>query len=296
MGLGEALDAVTDHLDDVRRRFALGLQAACDLRSGALVEALASVCRERFLPPGPWLVRGEGDWSGPRRTPDADPRHVYQDVSVAIDPARGLFNGAPGTVAAWIDELEIRPGDRVLHVGCGLGYYSAVMARCVGAGGRVVAAEIDAALASGARANLAPLGWVEVRHGDCRDLGGEPFDAILVQAGVTHPEAAWLDAIGARGRLLLPLTCTFPQLGTLGKGFAMLITGSDDAAALPARALSMVMIYSAIGLRNAEMNARLAQALTSTTSVPPVARLRRDHHRAGPTCWLHGDHFCLCSG
>ncbi len=33
--------------------------------------------------------------TGPRKTPDADPRHLYHNVSVAIDPARQLFNGAP---------------------------------------------------------------------------------------------------------------------------------------------------------------------------------------------------------
>lgn len=67
----------------------------------------------------------------PRRTPDGDPRHVYHNLSIAIDPERQLFNGAPSLLALCIDRLAIRSGARVLHVGCGLGYYSALMAHCV---------------------------------------------------------------------------------------------------------------------------------------------------------------------
>jgi len=68
---------------------------------------------------------------------------VYHNVAVAIDPARQLFNGQPGTLAVWIDTLDLAAGMRVLHVGAGLGYYSAVMAECVGPTGRVVAYEVD---------------------------------------------------------------------------------------------------------------------------------------------------------
>ena len=62
------------------------------------------VPRERFLPPGPWTVRSEADFGGPaRQTPDDDPRHVYHNLSVAIDPARQLFNGPPSLVALCIE-------------------------------------------------------------------------------------------------------------------------------------------------------------------------------------------------
>jgi protein-L-isoaspartate O-methyltransferase len=45
------------------------------------------------------------------------------------------------TLAPWIDALELAPGSRVLHVGAGLGYYTAVMAQCVGARNRDLGAE-----------------------------------------------------------------------------------------------------------------------------------------------------------
>ena len=139
-----------------RRFFAEEIQVVSNLQSTAVISALSTVARERFLPPGPWTIRGEADFqAAPRQTPDADPRHVYHNVAVAIDPARMLFNGAPGLLAMVIDALALRAGDRVLHIGTGLGYYTALIAECVGASGRVVGLEVDAALAADARANLA---------------------------------------------------------------------------------------------------------------------------------------------
>ena len=139
---------------DVRRRFfAEEIEAVARLRSAALVDALAAVPREGFLPPGPWTVMAESDFTGmspakTRLTADADPARVYHNIGVAIDPERQLFNGQPATLAPWIDALELAPGSRVLHVGAGLGYYTAVMARCVGETGRVLAFEADEALAA----------------------------------------------------------------------------------------------------------------------------------------------------
>src|SRR5512138_2464978 len=127
-----------------RQLFAEDLQAICNLSTPALVDALAHVPREAFLGPGPWLVMGEGDiGAGPRPTPDADARHVYHNYSIAIDPARQLFNGAPGVVGVSIDALGLRSGARVMHVGAGWGYYTAVLAHCVGPAGRVLALEAD---------------------------------------------------------------------------------------------------------------------------------------------------------
>src|SRR4029434_6351093 len=98
-------EAVTEDLKAQRRLYAVEIQAACNLRTTSLVEALASVPRERFLRPGPWQVRGERDFGGARETSDADPRHVYQNTSIAIDSMRQLFNGAPSAVAPCIDAL-----------------------------------------------------------------------------------------------------------------------------------------------------------------------------------------------
>src|SRR5262245_55241186 len=152
---------------DLRRRFfAEEIEAVSRLRSPRLVDAFAAVPREAFLRPGPWTIVSEMDFMGggmkTRLTPDADPARVNHNIGVAIDPDRQLFNGQPATLAVWIDALDLAPGARVLHVGCGLGYYTAVMGHCVGSSGRVVAVEADATLAQEAARNLASMPWVEV--------------------------------------------------------------------------------------------------------------------------------------
>jgi protein-L-isoaspartate(D-aspartate) O-methyltransferase len=84
-----------------RRLYAEEIQAVANIKSEAVVEALASDERERFLPPRPWAIRSEADFMAPmRHTPDADPRHVCHNVAIGIDPARLLFTGAPTVVAA----------------------------------------------------------------------------------------------------------------------------------------------------------------------------------------------------
>jgi len=274
-----------------RRAYADEIDALCKLKTRALVDALATVPRERFLPPGPWFVRGEKDPGGPRLTADADARHVYQNHSIAIDPARQLFNGAPGFLLSMIDALAIAPASRILHVGSGPGYYTALMAHVVGSRGRILAIEADPDLAQQATNNLAAMSWVDVRHGDGTAALDEPFDAILINAGVTHPQETWLDALSANGRLILPLTATMPVLGPLGKGCMTIVTKSTDGS-FAARPVSMVMIYSAIGLRDETINARLGQALMRAP-FPAFTRLRRDLHDVGPGCWLHAASFCL---
>jgi protein-L-isoaspartate(D-aspartate) O-methyltransferase len=276
---------------DLRRRFyAEEIEAAANLTSASLVDALATVPREQFLRPGPWTVRSESDFtSGPRQTPDSDPRHIYHNLAVALDPARQLFNGAPSVVAMVIDRLALQAGDRVVHVGCGTGYYTAVMAHCVGASGKVTAIDVDAALAAEAGANLASLPWVDVQHGDGRTIDGG-LDAVLVNAGVTHPLDSWLDALRPGGRLALPLTVAMSS--SIGKGLLLLLTRASDGNEFAARVLGLVAIYNAIGLRDAAAGQQLAVALKKQPMVS-LTRLRRDAHDALPTCWLHRDGLCL---
>jgi protein-L-isoaspartate(D-aspartate) O-methyltransferase len=120
-----------------------------DLQSEALVAAFARVPREQFLGPGPWQILSPGtDGSAYRTTTDNDPAHLYRDVLVAIDPSRRLNNGQPSYLASCIESLDLQQGERVLHVGCGVGYYTAIMADVVGPTGHVLGIEIDADLAS----------------------------------------------------------------------------------------------------------------------------------------------------
>ncbi len=278
-----------------RRFFAEEVQIAANIRSGALVDALATVPRERFLPPGPWTVRSDSNLTGQaRQTPDADPRHVYHNVAIAIDPSRMLFNGAPGLLAMAIDALRLGPGNRVLHLGAGTGYFTALMAHCVGPAGRVVALEVDEPLAARAAANLAATPWVEVKRDDGSSALTESFDAMLINAGVTHPLDGWLDSAAPAGRIVLPLTASMAQMGNIGKGLLLLLTRTPDPAAFDARVLTFVAIFSAVGLRDEALNVEIGKAL-SRQPLPRLTKLRRDTHDRAESCWLHCATWCLTS-
>jgi len=276
-----------------RRFFAEEIEAASNIKTPALVEALASTPREHFLPPGPWMVKSDADvLSPPRRTPDADPSRVYHNLSVGIDPTRMLFNGAPGFVSFLIDSLALRAGERVLHVGCGLGYYSSLIARVVGSAGHVTAIDVEEPLALGARANLRDLPWVDVRCGNAIELGDESYDAILINAGVTHPQRSWLNAMRAGARLMLPLTAAFPGMGPIGKGTVVMVTKNDDTSQYAARTITVTAIYSALGLRDDRLNEQLIELLKKNP-FPRLKALRLDHHEQSADCWLHGDAWCF---
>jgi protein-L-isoaspartate(D-aspartate) O-methyltransferase len=280
-------------LHALRRFYAEEIQVTANLSSRPLIEALATVPREQFLPPGPWTIRAEGDFQKPTRTTsDADPRHVYHNIAVGIDPARMLFNGAPGVIAMAIDALTLKPGDRVLHIGTGLGYYTALMARSVGSGGRVVGIEVDAELAARAGENLAGFPAVDVRSGDGAGALGETFDAILVNAGATHPLPSWIDALGPDGRMVLPITATAPAMTTIGKGPLVLMTRQSDSERFAAGFIGFVAIYSALGVRDDAINALVGQSLTRAPFAP-VRSMRRDAHDPASSCWIHAPGFCL---
>ena len=293
-------------IQSYRRFFAEEIEAVARLSSAALIDALATVPREGFLPPGPWTVLADGDLASmsagmmpsarvrTRTTVDSDPRRVYHNIVVAIDPSRQLFNGQPSTVSTWIDAIDPRPGQRVLHIGAGLGYYTAIMAHTVGPSGRVVAYEVDEALGAEVRQNLASMPWVNVRIGNAAAPLDEPFDAILVNAGVTHPLDVWLDALVPGGHMILPLTSAIPAMGpTIGKGLVFLLTKQHDGS-FTARVIAFVSIYSAVGIRDEQVNERLGKAMMGgPMQWTAVTGLRRDAHDAGPSCWLHTDSFCL---
>jgi protein-L-isoaspartate(D-aspartate) O-methyltransferase len=277
-----------------RRFFAEEIETVAGLRSQRLVEALASVPRESFLRPGPWLIMGGTDLlTGPRPTADDDPRRLCHNVAIVIDRERHLFNGHPSTLAQWIDALDPAPGGRILHLGCGLGYYTALLADCVGPGGRVLALDIDEGLAAEARANLRTRPWVDVRTGDGTAPLGESFDGMLINAGVTHPLDGWLDALAPGGRMVLSLTFTLDASTTIGKGLTVVVSRNAEGG-LDARTMNVVAIFSAVGIRDPALNQSVLQAF-QRTPLPSLRRLRRDRHEPEASCWLHGGAFCLAT-
>jgi protein-L-isoaspartate(D-aspartate) O-methyltransferase len=279
---------------DARRFLAEEIRVSANIRSPHLVDALATVPRERFLPRGPWHIRGLGDLSGPpRRTDDADPRHVYHDVAIAIDAVRNLYNGQPSLIARWLDELAIAPGDRVLHIGCGSGYFTSLIAHVVGSQGRVDAIDVDAELAVRARVSLSDQPWVHVRHANGSTGLPARLDAIVVHAGATHALDAWLDALADGGRLLLPLTVEFPGMPAgIGKGMMLLVMRVGDTWNVRLLATIPVAIYSLKELRDESLAGTIGRAMT-TGMLLKAKRIRRDVHDASSSCIVHTSTSCL---
>ena len=278
-------------LDAARRAYADELARLGPIaQTPRLTDAFASVPRERFLGLGPWrIIVPRADINQVFNSPDADPVHLYRDVLVTIDAARGINNGQPSLWARAFDTLKLRPGAKVLHVAAGTGYYSAILAETVGPDGRVVAVEYEADLAERARDNLEPWPQVSVVHGDGRTHdAGFDADCIAVCAGATHPAPLWLDRLAEGGVLVMPLT------GRYSWGFMLRVERQGDAFA--AASVSGVGIYPCAGGRDTAAAGRLQTALDGLTSnTPPITALHRgepspaDRARvwyAGPGFWL----------
>ncbi len=258
------------------------MRSLAHISSSALLAAFAAVPRERFVGPGPWRVKGRGSsWT----TEDADPRHVYHNVLIELDEAKGINNGQPSLWALSFDPLGVRAGDQVLHLGCGTGYYTAILAELVGPGGRITAMEIDEALAEKAREALTPWPQVAVVHGDGSSGPFEPADAIVVSAGATHPLSSWLAAVKPGGKLLFPMTVTH------GPGVMVLLTRKSEVS-FEARFLCGVAFIDFSGARDPQVSSRLSEALKRDQG-SPVKSLRRDGHEQEKSCWLHGEGWCF---
>lgn len=273
----------------MRRWYAedLGLRAPVR-RNMNVVEAYAAVPRERFLGPGPWVIRPDIRPDDTFTTPDAEPHWLYHDVLVAIDLERKLNNGMPSFWAHNLDHLDLRRGERVMQVGAGTGYYSAILAELVGREGRVIAVEYDADLARRARANLADWPQVTVIADDGRAHDPGVVDAVVVFAGSTHPAPMWLHRLAEGGRLMMPLT------GANWSGFILRAERRDDD--FVARSIGGVGIFPCAGGRDDAAGERLQAALQNVQPrFVPIRALHRGEPDvtmadkvwyAGPGFWL----------
>jgi protein-L-isoaspartate(D-aspartate) O-methyltransferase len=284
-------------IDDCRRFYAQEIRFTANVRSSALVEAFARVPRDKFLGSGPWEV-ASADVRGlvasgamqMSYTPVDDPRDLYHNVLVVLDKAGDINNGQPSALARWTDALDLKPGDRAYHLGCGVGYYTAIMAETVGPAGSVVGIELHPDLATRAKENLSCYPNVTVHAADGAAFDPGACDAMLINAGVTHPSPLWLDRLREGGRLVVPLTMgTTP---TLGVGVMTKIT--RERGGLSAQIVTSLAIYSCKNARDAQREPLLKAAMTSG-ALMKMKSARRDAHEQTDTCVIHGADVCLSS-
>jgi len=284
-------------LEECRRFFAEEIRFTAMVRSLALVEAFARVPREEFLGPGPWEIaspdkRGLATQGAVQMSymPIDDPRHLYHNVVVVLDKAADINNGQPSALACWIDAMDLKSGERAYHLGCGVGYYTAIIAEIVGPEGAVVASEIRSDLAARAGKNLGSYPKVTVHAGDGASFDPSTCDAMLINAGVTHPNPLWLDRLRDGGRLVVPLTMAMTP--TLGVGFMTKIIRRERR--FSAEIVTSLAIYSGAGMRDAQRESLLKTAMMSG-GLTKMKSIRRDVHERADECIVHGTDVCLSS-
>ncbi len=132
------------------------------------------------------------------------PRHVYADGALPV--GRGQTLSQPFMVAAMTEALEPRAHHRVLEIGTGTGYQTAVLAEIVD---QVWTVEVDEVLAETARERLGELGYDNIHfHVGDGSLGwpdGAPYDGIIVTAGAPNLPPPLVAQLASDGRLVIPV-------------------------------------------------------------------------------------------
>jgi protein-L-isoaspartate(D-aspartate) O-methyltransferase len=161
--------------------------AAREDLSDSTLEAIASVPRHEFVPPG-------------RRD------RAYRDRPLPIGNDQTI--SAPHMVAMMVDQLDLDPGESVLEIGTGCGYHAAVTAEVVGPE-NLYSVEFHDPLAESARRTLDQLsyGAVSTRVGDGHEGWPEhaPYDAAYLTAAPSDFPKSLVEQVRPGGRLLGPL-------------------------------------------------------------------------------------------
>src|SRR5579859_613254 len=150
-----------------------------------LLAAMSKVPRHEFVSPQNWA-------------------EAYADHPIPIGEQQ--TTSQPYMIAAMVQAAGIKPEDRVLEIGAGSGYQTAVLAELAS---QVFAVERYASLTEAARATLERLGYrnTKVVTGD-GSLGlpeAAPFDAIIVSAAAPRIPPALVEQLAVGGRLVVPV-------------------------------------------------------------------------------------------
>lgn len=157
------------------------------IRNARVLDAMRQVPRHEFVP-------------------ESLRQNAYDDRPLPI--GEGQTISQPYIVAAMLEHLALQPTDRVLEIGTGSGYVTALLSLLCA---EVYSVERHAQLALSAKTTLQRLGYfdskIEVKVGDGRLgwLEHVPYDAVMVSAATSNMPQALFEQLREGGRMLLPL-------------------------------------------------------------------------------------------
>jgi protein-L-isoaspartate(D-aspartate) O-methyltransferase len=174
-----------DHFQAERERMVRRQLAERGIREVRVLDAMSKVPRHEFIPE---TLRQE----------------AYEDHPLPI--GEGQTISQPYIVAAMLEHLALQATDRVLEVGTGSGYVTALLSLLCA---EVYSVERHAQLAALAESTLHRLGYrnMKIRVGDGSQGWSEyaPFDAILVSAATPEMPPALFAQLREGGRLVVPV-------------------------------------------------------------------------------------------
>jgi methyltransferase of ATP-grasp peptide maturase system len=257
-----------------RRRMATALVNEGILKTPWLRTAVEAVPRERFLLPGVFLDEGR-TWrpvTAAGTDPDEWLKIAYSvdtlttqlDGHLTADEVGGPVLGVPtssstdpATVVGMIETLDLAPGHRVLEIGTGTGYSTALMCHCLGEDA-VTTVEVDAQVAARADAALEAVGfstWTVTGDGLLGHPYRAPYDRVIATCAVRRIPYAWVRQTRPGG-IVLGTVGSWPW----GTGLAKLTVGDDGTAGgsivvrssfMQARAQAVVPVAGDLSARTA---------------------------------------------
>jgi protein-L-isoaspartate(D-aspartate) O-methyltransferase len=156
--------------------------------SKRVAAAMDAIARKHFLPRE--VVR-EAEWDMP------------------LPIGFGQTNSQPSTVRLMLEWLDVHPGQKVLDVGSGSGWTTALLAHLTGENGQVIAVERIPELVAFGRENCARLGISNVKFHPADKVYGypesAPYDRILVSAAAQAIPAPLVEQLAGGGRMVVPV-------------------------------------------------------------------------------------------
>ncbi|HET7661652.1 MAG TPA: methyltransferase domain-containing protein [Oryzihumus sp.] len=156
-------------------------------------------------------------------TPRADFLPPAQQQFAAVERALPIGHGQtcsqPAAVRAMLELLDVAPGQRVLDVGAGSGWTTALLAALVGPSGAVLGVELEPELTRQAAARVAATGrtWARVEQAVPGRLGWPaeaPYDRVLVSAEAPEVPAELLAQLAPGGVMVLPVAGRMLRVAT----------------------------------------------------------------------------------